>query len=518
MTIVAREQMEQFRDIIEVELGLSFGDDRAEQIAQALTSRSEVLRMSPQRYMAALDRDTEEWQHLAALLTVPESYFFRHSDHLNAFVDVAIPERMAAHPHHRVLKILSVGCAGGEEPYTLSMTILQHERLVRDWDVRIRACDLNADALRHAERGVYTPWALRATSGTVRDRFFQMVGKRYRIHDEVRQRVSFETCNVLRLSCPELRETFDIIFFRNVLIYFSAEAIRAAINGMAHLLAPGGYLFLGPAETLRGVSDDFQLCHTHEAFYYRRRDKIAALEPWGSPAVESISLAAAAGEQQPRFHPSAPFEIPMSTAWIEEIERSSERVRELHAGHGSVSPEPAPSPDRRLGSSSSAETQRLASLFSAERYGEVIAGAEAISAEAQRDPDACLLLAVAYLNQRDVPAAEAACKLLLELDSLNSSGHYVLALCREQSQDTAGAAEHDRIAVYLDETFAMPHLHLALLARRQGDARAARRSFEHASLLLGRESASRILMFGGGFSREALRDLCRRELNALRNA
>jgi chemotaxis protein methyltransferase CheR len=514
-----RAEIEQFRDRIEAELGLTFTEDRTEQVAQALTSRSDALRMTPQRYLNALNGDSGEWQHLAELLTVPESYFFRHADHLNAFVEVALPERMKAHPHDRTLRILSVGCAGGEEPYTLSMTIMQQADLLRGWDVRIRACDLNPQALRHAERGVYTPWALRATSPAFRDRYFEPAGKRYRIRDEVRRQVQFEHCNVLHLFRPELSETLDVVFFRNVLIYFSAEAIRNAINEIAHLLAPGGYLFLGPAETLRGISDDFILCHTHEAFYYRRKKNvIGAFKSHGPSSIPSVW----AGEPVVEEIASAlqvPVSLanPLTAAWMEEIERSSERVRELHAGHRAIQPKRVAAPKSPV-LNRTEEIQRLASLFGAERYGEVIATAAAASAELRRDADICLLLALSHLNLREIAAAEAGCRALLELDSLNSSGHYVLALCREQLHDPEGAAEHDRIAIYLDTSFAMPHLHLALLARRQGDPGNARRSFEHASLLLARESASRILMFGGGFTREALCDLCRRELRALRTA
>lgn len=520
MTTTARAEVDQFRDRIEAELGLTFGDDRTEQVAQALIFRSEALRMTPQRYVDALDGDSREWGHLAALLTVPESYFFRHADHLSALVDVAIPERMAAHPHDRTLRIMSVGCAGGEEPYTLSMTALQQQELLYGWNVRIHACDLNPDVLRHAERGIYTSWALRATSPVCRQRYFEPVGRRYRIRDEVRRSVQFEHCNVLHLFRPELSETFDIVFFRNVLIYFSAEAIRAAVNAVAHLLAPGGYLFLGPAETLRGVSEDFVLCHTHEAFYYRRKHAIGAFEPWAPLSFPGSRTAAAdlmTVGTMTDVPPSPLLDSEMTAVWMEEIERSSERVRELHAGHRAIRPRPAetsPHVQRRLNRTE--EIQSLAALFSAEQYGDVIAGVDAISAELRRDPDVCLLLALAHLNRHDIVAAEAACRALLDMDSLNSSGHYVLALCREQSRDPEGAAEHNRIAIYLDASFAMPHLHLALLARRQGDTRSARRSFEHANLLLARESPSRILMFGGGFTREALCDLCRRELNALR--
>lgn len=523
-------EVEEFRDRIEAEFGLVFADDRREQVAEVLASRSAALRMTPQRYLGALNGDSREWAQIAEMLTVPESYFFRHADHLRAFVEVAVPERMAAHAEDRTLRILSIGSAGGEEPYTLSMTLLEDKALPGDWQVRIRACDLSPEAVRHAQRGLYTNWALRATPAACRERYFEPEGKRHRIRDEVRASVCFEQCNALHLFRPEDAETLDIVFFRNVLIYFSPEAIRAAVNGVAHLLAPGGYLFLGPAETLRGISDDFVLCHTHETFYYRRKSSIGGLvryAPLSAPPL-GARLAPMPDDAIADWKAGAapPGEAGMAPAWMDEIERSAERVRALDAGRKptATSRGPAPRlpesdfPAPAAGRHGATEMQRLLSLFGSERYGEVIGSIAALPPERQRDGDVQLILALAHLNRREIAQAESLCHALLQRDSLDSSVHYILALCREQLQDPEGAAEEDRIAVYLDPSFAMPHLHLALLARRQGDARAARRAFEHAALLLARESPSRILMFGGGFTREALGDLCRRELRALRVA
>lgn len=522
MTTLATE-VEEFRDRIEAELGLIFSDDRREQVSQALVSRCAALRTTPSRYLAGLEAKSREWEQVAALLTVPEGYFFRHADHLRAFIEVAVPDRLAAHRDKRPLRILSVGCAGGEEPYTLSMTLLQHEELLGGRQFTIRACDVNPEALRHAEHGVYTNWALRATPPACRTRYFEAVGNRHRIREEVRHRVSFENCNALTLFQPEKAETLDIVFFRNVLIYFSPEAIRAAINGIAHLLAPGGYLFLGPAETLRGISDDFVLCHTHETFYYRRKRSVGVLTPYSPPALspeisESPAMAAAEAALSSALDPSLPA-APLTTDWMGEIERSSERIRGLHDGRKPASAAGPPSPKQHSSQPTRAEEmQRLLSLLSAERYSNVIAGAAVLPPDLRHDADVRLLLALAHLNRREIPEAQSVCQAVLLLDSMNASAHYILALCREQLQDAAGAAEHDRIAIYLDPSFAMPHLHLALLARRSGDTRAARRAFEHANLLLARESPSRLLMFGGGFTREALCDLCRRELRALRVA
>jgi chemotaxis protein methyltransferase CheR len=122
---------------------------------------------------------------------------------------------------------------------------------------------------------------------------------------------------------------------------------------------------------------------------------------------------------------------------------------------------------------------------------------------------------VLFTNEGRVAEAEVACARLLETDELNAGAHYLTALCREQAGDTASAAEHDRIAVHLDATFAMPHLHAGLMAKRAQDTLGARRALGQALVLLEREDTSRLVLFGGGFSREALTALCRRELSKL---
>jgi chemotaxis protein methyltransferase CheR len=111
-------------------------------------------------------------------------------------------------------------------------------------------------------------------------------------------------------------------------------------------------------------------------------------------------------------------------------------------------------------------------------------------------------------------AAERVSAQLLERDELNTGAHYLIALCRDGAGDPRGALEHDRTAVHLDAGFAMPRLHLGLMASRSGDHAAVRRELGEALLLLEREDASRLLLFGGGFGREALIALCRAELLA----
>ncbi|HMA52054.1 MAG TPA: hypothetical protein VKP60_19985, partial [Magnetospirillaceae bacterium] len=190
------------------------------------------------------------------------------------------------------------------------------------------------------------------------------------------------------------------------------------------------------------------------------------------------------------------------SAWSDAIRAASERVAALL-------PEPA-----RPGAAGAKQTGDLTpalDLLHRERFSEALAylGGQL---QAEGDPDALLLSAVLLQQSGKLAEAEQACGRLLLLDELSSGAHYVLALCREGAGDLAAAAEHDRVAAYLDPAFAMPRLHLGLLARRSGDRETARRELAQALLLLEGEGAARLLMYGGGFNREALIALARSAL------
>ena len=148
----------------------------------------------------------------------------------------------------------------------------------------------------------------------------------------------------------------------------------------------------------------------------------------------------------------------------------------------------------------------------AEHFADALDLVEALPSEALTDPAVLLLHAVLLTHGGLLDKAQGTCRQLLEADGLNSGAHYVLALCREAMGDPVGAVDHDRMAAYLDPRFAMPRLHLALIARRARDLDEMRRELTQAIALLEGEDASRLLLFGGGFGREALIALCQAEL------
>jgi len=494
---VAPSELERFRVLVAERLGLSFDDSKLAFLVGVLARRVEATRATTASYLQRLGGagDPEELRALALELTVTETYFFRNQDQFRAFAEVALPERLVARAAARTLRLLSAGCASGEEPYSLA--ILIRERLANPmWDVSIVAVDVNAVMLEKAARARYSAWALRETPPELQRRWFKGEGRELTLDDEIRKAVAFHEHNLVeddpRLWAPE---SYDVVFCRNVIMYFTPEIAQRLIARITRALCPGGYLFLGHAETLRGLSNDYHLRHTHGTFYYQRKDvpSHAALTP---PPTASTA-------------PSQ--DLAWATTWVETVQRASERIHAL-------TKRPARTSESREGASnaghSATDLNVALELLKRERYSDALALLGRLPAASARDPDILLLRAILLTHGGQLAAAEKVCADLLRLDELNTGAHFVLALCREGAGDRQGAVDHDQVAAYLDPGFAMPRLHLGLLARRLGDREAARRELGQALLLLRREDASRLLLFGGGFGREALVALCRTELVA----
>lgn len=491
MSPAAPSELARFRSAIVEQIGLYFDDAKLAFLDEVLQRRVKRLACSKANYVSQLeDRPAPcELAALAQELTVGETYFFRHNDQFVALAEVALPERMRARETLRTLRLLSAGCASGEEPYSLAIVA---NATIADpsWKILIRAVDLNPAVLQKAQQGRYTPWALREAPPDLKEKWFRSDRRELVLDDKVRSAVQFEQAN-LASDNPALWQpaTYDIIFCRNVLMYFSPEQMRAAIARLTASLAPGGYLFLGHAETLRGISDDFHLCHTHGAFYYQRKE---CLQPIHAQSAR-IELRAAAN-----LTPALTFE-PAATAWVGAIQRASERVATLFSANGRNS-----TPQRSNGW----QLAPALDLLRHERFDEALDYVRGGPAEAEGNPDVLLVKAVLLAQGGQLAAAEEVCRRLLVIDGLNAGAYYVLALCREHAGDRERAMEHDRFAAYLDAAFAMPRLHCGLLARHTGDRDGARRELAQALLLLQREDVSRLLLFGGGFSRDALIALC----------
>jgi chemotaxis protein methyltransferase CheR len=507
---------QRFRGWIAHRLGLQFDDTKLEFLAEVLDRRANKTGLALRPYLDRLEGPdiNAELQALALELTVPETYFFRHIDQFRAFADVALPEAQAARAPIRKLSLLSAGCASGEEPYSLAM-LVRERGADQGWSVAIRALDINPAMLAKAARGSYSDWALRETPTTSKRRWFRSVGKEFELEEGIRTAVAFQEVNLTQenneLWAPE---KYDVIFCRNVLMYFTPDSEQAMVARLTRSLAPGGHLFLGHAETLRGLSNDYHLRHTHGAFYYQR--KSAQLDErhakhkdpqngvsQGTSAQHDAAVRSVASIPDPSW----------TRTWLETVQNASDRIQAL-------TERPTAESALRGGRTPSGPMQTAAQLplvmelLKKERFSDALDLLGRLPAESEQDPDVLLLRAALLTHSGSLNAAENVSAQLLARDELNTGAHYLLALCRESAGDGQGALDHDQAAIYLDPGFAMPRLHLGLMARRAGDWEGAQRELSQALLLLKREDASRLLLFGGGFGRESLIALCRAELRS----
>jgi chemotaxis protein methyltransferase CheR len=487
--------VERFRGIVAAQFGLQFDDSKLGFLAEVLRKRLEAGPRNSQAYFSELEgsfRASEETSALARELTVGETYFFRNNDQFRAFAEIALPSRIRERASDHRLRLLSAGCASGEEAYSLAI-LLRETATYPLFDASILAVDINPGALERAAEARFSAWALRETSPEATKRWFRSSGRDFILDPEIRSAVTFEHRNLTSDDVELWRPDFyDVVFCRNVIMYFSPEKMRAVIERIARSLVPGGYLFLGHAETLRGLSQDFHLLHSHDTFYYQRRSEGEAVNlPRREEPPYALRTYASADDT--------------SVSWVDSIARAAERIRALGDFQ---SPVINPAAEKwNLG--------HVLDLLQRERFHEALDLLRAMPQAAARDNDVLLLTSVLLAHSGQLAAgAEVASRLLLA-DELNAGAHYVLGLCYEGAGDRASATHHNHLASYLDPEFAMPRMHLGLLAKRSGDLPTARRELAQALLLLNREDGSRLLLFGGGFTREGLITLCKAELSSI---
>jgi chemotaxis protein methyltransferase CheR len=200
----------------------------------------------------------EELTRALEQVAVRETYFFRGPQQFQAFRGELLPRLARANAPARRLRIWSAGCASGEEPYTIAMLVLDSALFTR-WKVDIVGTDLSRSAIAAARRGLFREGSMRAIPDDFRDRVFARETPGFwRLDERVRRMVTFETLNLIDIPRYAAYAGFDLIFCRNVLIYFKRRTRRPVVRGFYDTLSDGGYLLLGHAEALEALDLPFK--------------------------------------------------------------------------------------------------------------------------------------------------------------------------------------------------------------------------------------------------------------------
>ena len=203
-------------------------------------------------------------------MTTNETSFFRDLHPFETLKTHVLPELIAKRSRERTLTIWSSACSSGQEPYTIAMILREHFPALSSWNVRLIATDLSTQILSRAREGVFNQTEVnRGLPVALLLKYFRKEGLQWRINDEIRKLVEFREMNLVE-TWPLTLPTIDIVFMRNVLIYFSPDTKKAILGKIRRVLHPNGYLFLGGAETTMNLDASFERIQLGKSVCYRR--------------------------------------------------------------------------------------------------------------------------------------------------------------------------------------------------------------------------------------------------------
>ncbi len=480
------EELSLFQDYLITHSGLHFDQRNIRVLERGLMRRMRAVKASGYRdYFAYLEKYQEsrqELKKLLALLTIGETYFFRYLAHFEALAQAVIPELILRNRSPKTLKIWSAGCSTGEEAYSVAMVLEEKFPELADWDIRILATDINKRSLRCAREGSFGPRALRVTEPRYREKYFRKVGAFYLLDSRIRDRVRFSYLNLQTGVFPSPdngTSELDIIFCRNVMIYFRLGTTRRMLEKFSRCLRPGGYLFLGHAETLMNLSDRFQRAQYGGGFYYRLIEEGQAPESLPAPAPEPVASA----PQRSRPTPAPPRPpAPPPTEPVPDLLASFLKAEQAF--------------DR--------EDFHTASKFYA-----------IILRHAPQHVGALVGTGFILANRGHNEEALQFCIRALQADDLCPAAYFLRGLILDQEGNPAGAVTEYRKALLLDMSFIMAHYNLGKVLLRMGREREARRELKNTRRLLEKTEDEAIIQYSGGLSRAVFLEVCREDFTQM---
>lgn len=274
------DEFQLLRDCIYEHCGIYFDQDSRYILEKRLSYRLTDLKLTSfydyYHYLKFNRNKGQELVDIMDVLTINETYFFRELFQLKAFSEEIIPEliKKKTAVGQRSLRIWSAGCSTGEEPYTIAMLLSTIPEL-RGWEIEIIGTDISQKVLQQARRAVYGKASFRATEDNDLKRFFLQQDDGYKVKDSIRELVTISHLNLFDTHRLTVLGKVDIVFCRNVIIYFDQAAKKRVIESFHTTLYDGGYLLLGHSESLMNISTLFTLRHFKNDMIYQKPERIS---------------------------------------------------------------------------------------------------------------------------------------------------------------------------------------------------------------------------------------------------
>jgi len=264
---------EKFREFFYRKTGIQFETSKRYFVDKRLIERIEATDSACFRSyftMLRFEASGEELQHLTNLMTVNETYFFREEYQFQCLVNSLLPEITRRKNNDSPIRIWSIPSSSGEEPYSIALYLLEYWAGIRQWDVEIISSDIDTKILAEARRGLYSQRSVQHLPKVLLQKYFTRSADCYQICDDLRNAVQFTRVNLSDRADTRAYRDFDVIFCRNLLIYFDDASRKAAAETFYDAMKPGGYIFLGHSESMSRVSSLYKIRKFPEAIVYQK--------------------------------------------------------------------------------------------------------------------------------------------------------------------------------------------------------------------------------------------------------
>ncbi len=475
--------LKKFQDSIRNRFHLDFKPDFFRFLGDAIEARIRATGIDGMdNYWSHFENDPEEISHLVNLLTNKETYFFRENPHYRLLTQRLIPELLKNRSFFgEPIKIISAGCSSGEEPYSLVLALVDMFGEGVTDQIEVIGLDIDDEVLHKASMAVFGAYSFRGVDPELRSaNFDQFAGNRFVLKSSIRQCVKFIQHNLADWPYPEEARGADLIFYRNVSIYYQPDTQNAIFGNLTRLLVPEGYLLTGAVEVPHHDTGRLALLKDEDIFYFSKETEESEL---------------------PAFMEN-PITSPPST---EKEDKAPSQITR---------------PETREGNSMSGEEITLEEVLSLAKEEQWELALNKVDEQVNKNPDclpaySCKAYLLLQLNRDQ--ETERVCQQALEKNSLFLAPYLLLGLASQKNTDHKEAVHRLRKAVYLDPSCWLAHFHLADSYRETGDTQAARREYGVTLKLL--ESAGLenhgLPFFKSHYTADQMSGICREQMNKL---
>jgi chemotaxis protein methyltransferase CheR len=497
-----KELQDQIKSHIADRSGLYFRDHDLKNLESGVSQRMKACGFdSVHSYYLSLTTSEEketEFRELLNLLTINHTYFFRNEPQFVAFKDKVLPELIERKTRdiyeHKTgknprLRIWSAGCSTGEEPYTIAMILREAIPHPEDWDIEILATDASSEAMEKAKRGIYSENSMRLVEEPYRSKYFQKLesprqSREWKLSDEIKRMVKFGFLNLMEDPYPP---ELDIVFCRNVTIYFEHKTTIKIMEEFAANMTDPGYLFLGYSESLQFLTDKFRMASWQDGIYYRKAT--------GKPEEARATPAWETGE-------------PEAEEYVEEMPLP--KLAAIIEHHKPVDLTPEEFETVR---------QQILRFIYLKEYSQAMTLIEKVSVEGGKMVDIHYLAADICANRKQYSEARIRLKKALAIDSFFAPAYYLLGCMDLEEGQIAKSREHLTRALYIDKDFAMARFYMANVLRSEGRTNEAIREYRNTLATLSKGALgprSQMILQSSGFSLATLKSVCSDNLERLK--